>query len=97
VKAANSGLRDSVNLLSAAEGEIDMAFARFMAQPFGRVARIIAGLVIMEVGYTVVGGTVGWIVTAVGLIPLLAGVFNVCLIAPLIHAPFSGKDARHRA
>lgn len=74
-----------------------MAFARFMAQPFGRAARVIAGLVTMGVGFAVIGGTIGWIVTVVGLVPLLAGLFKVCLIAPFIHAPFSGEDSLRAA
>jgi hypothetical protein len=30
---------------------------------------------------------------AVGLAPLLAGALNLCFIAPLLKAPFSGKAA----
>jgi hypothetical protein len=32
----------------------------------------------------------------VGAIPLLAGIFDVCLIAPLMRAPFLGRDTRYR-
>ena len=28
--------------------------------------------------------------------PLLAGIFDVCLIAPLLRAPFLGRDTRSR-
>ncbi len=74
-----------------------MTVIRFMAQPSGRAARIIAGLAIMGIGLGVIGGTLGWIIAAVGLVPLLAGVINVCLVAPVIHAPFSGKDSLRAA
>jgi sulfite exporter TauE/SafE len=70
-----------------------MALARFMARPIGRILRIIAGVVLIAVGLLVVGDTAGIIVAAIGLLPILAGVFNVCAIAPLIGAPFAGKDA----
>jgi hypothetical protein len=30
------------------------------------------------------------------VLPILAGIFNVCLIAPIIGAPFSGKEAMER-
>lgn len=74
-----------------------MTFVRLMAHPSGRVARIIAGLAIMGIGLGVIGGTLGWIVAAVGLVPPLAGLVDVCLIAPVIHAPFSGKDSLRAA
>ena len=46
---------------------------------------IIAGLAMSSTG--------GWILAAVGLLPLLAGVLNICVLAPLLKAPFSGKAA----
>jgi hypothetical protein len=58
---------------------------------------LIVGLVIMGIGFAVIGRTLGWIVTAVGLIPLVPGLFNVCLLAPLIRVPFSGKDSLYGA
>jgi hypothetical protein len=69
-----------------------MSFARFMAGPIGRGARALVGIVLIVVGLAS-GGTGGWILAIVGVVPLAAGVFNVCLIAPLIKAPFSGKAA----
>ena len=44
---------------------------------------IVAGLVIGSAG--------GYVLAAVGLLPLLAGLLNVCVIAPVLKAPFSGK------
>lgn len=70
-----------------------MAFAKMMASTGGRLVRIVAGLVLIAVGLLVVEGTGGIILSVVGILPVLAGVFNVCLIAPLIGAPFFGKDA----
>jgi hypothetical protein len=40
-----------------------------------------------------IGGTLGVVVAFVGLAPVAAGTFNVCLIAPLLKVPFSGRDA----
>ena len=74
-----------------------MGFACFMARPIGRILRIVAGLALMAVGLAVVGGRGGVILAAVGAVPMLAGLFNVCLISPLIGAPFLGKDARPTA
>ena len=66
-----------------------MGFVRFMNSTVGRVARIGAGLVLI-VGGLVAGGTAGLVVAAVGVVPLAAGLANVCLFAPLFHAPFRG-------
>lgn len=68
-------------------------FACFMAKPAGRLLRIIAGLALIGWGWSQRGETVGTILMVVGLAPLLAGVFNFCLIAPIIGAPFSGRAA----
>lgn len=71
-----------------------MAFAKFMAGPAGRILRIVAGVALILIGLLMVADqTLGIILAAVGVVFILVGVFNVCLIAPLIGAPFSGRDA----
>jgi hypothetical protein len=71
-----------------------MAFIGFMASPAGRIARIVAGIVLIVVGL-VAGG--GWIaLSVVGLVPLAAGAFDVCLLAPLFRLPFVGSRIRDR-
>lgn len=69
-----------------------MNFARFMARPEGRALRIVVGLALIFWGYTIHSP----ILMVVGAIPLLAGIFDVCLIAPLLRAPFLGRDTRSR-
>jgi len=69
-----------------------MAFARFMSSPFGRIARIVAGLVIIVLG--VLTQSLWAIpIIAVGVVFIVAGAANVCFISPLIRAPFRGRDA----
>lgn len=70
-----------------------MAFAKFMAGPIGRGVRVVAGLVLVLLGLVSIGGVGGIIVAALGLVAVAAGAFNFCLIAPIIKAPFFGKDA----
>jgi Protein of unknown function (DUF2892) len=70
-----------------------MSFARFMSSTTGRAIRVIAGLAIIIWGFA--AGIPALVV--VGLVPLAAGAFNVCLIAPLLKAPFSGKSLSHRS
>jgi hypothetical protein len=69
-----------------------MSFAKFMAGPIGRGARIVVGLALIVIGIAT-GGTGGWILAIVGLAPLAMGVLNICILAPLLKAPFSGKAA----
>jgi hypothetical protein len=72
----------------------DMDFARFMSSMAGRVIRIVAGLLLIWLGWFVMGGTGGVILAIVGLVPLVAGIFNFCVLAPLFGGPFLGKDVR---
>jgi hypothetical protein len=71
-----------------------MGFARFMSSLSGRLLRIVAGIALIIVGLAVLHGTVGIILAVVGLVPLLAGVFNVCVFAPLFGGPFFAKDIK---
>ena len=69
-----------------------MGFARFMAFAVGRLLRIVAGLALIGIGLWVVGGTWGIILAVLGLVPLVAGIFDFCVFAPLFGGPFLAKD-----
>lgn len=64
-----------------------------MATSLGRGARVVLGIVLIVIGVAV-GGAAGLLIGVVGLVPIVAGVANVCLIAPVIGAPFRGGNAR---
>ena len=66
----------------------------FLASGAGRMLRIVAGVALIAVGLMALEGTVGLIVAAIGLVPLLAGIFDFCVFAPLFGAPFSGPRIR---
>lgn len=68
----------------------------FLASSQGRILRIAAGIVLVLVGLLVVKDTAGIIVAVVGLVPLIAGVFDFCVFAPLFGMPLSGKAIRAR-
>jgi hypothetical protein len=70
-----------------------MAFVKFMSSPVGRIVRIVAGVALIAVGAGL-GGSGGIVLAVVGLVPLAAGVFDVCVLAPLLHQPFTGKRLR---
>jgi hypothetical protein len=69
-------------------------FVKFMASPAGRIIRIVAGLALIAWGLFGLGGTTGAIVAVVGALPLLAGLFDFCVFAPLFRNPLSGAKIR---
>ena len=69
-------------------------FFRFIAGPVGRLVRVIAGLALIVIGLWLIQGVVGWILAVVGLVPLLAGLFDRCVFAPLFGLPFDGFQLR---
>ena len=69
-------------------------FVSFMASTTGRITRIVAGIVLIALGLLVIEGTGGLIVAVIGAAPLLAGIFDVCLFAPLFGKPLSGDAIR---
>jgi hypothetical protein len=75
-----------------------MGFGKFMASTTGRLVRIIAGAALVVAGWVWIGGIWGIVVAVVGLVPLLAGLFDVCLISALfLGTPLKGKDIRGQA
>ena len=72
------------------------AFFRFIAGPAGRLIRIIAGVALIVIGLWLVQDVVGWILAIIGLVPLLAGLFDRCVFAPLLGLPFDGPRLRSR-
>lgn len=69
-------------------------FVKFMASTAGRAARIVAGIVLIVIGLLVVQGTAGVIIAIIGLLPLVAGLFDFCVFAPLFGAPLNGAKIR---
>jgi hypothetical protein len=69
-------------------------FFRFMASPIGRVIRVVAGLILIALGVWLARGAGRWILIIVGLVPLLAGVFDLCVFALLFRLPFVGSRLR---
>lgn len=67
---------------------------QLLASTAGRVARIVAGIGLIAGGLLAVGGTAGIVLAAVGLVPLLAGAFDVCVFSALFGGPLSGPAIR---
>jgi hypothetical protein len=64
-----------------------MGVARFFASSAGRWLRVLVGLVL------IVGWLAGWPlwVGIVGLLFVIVGAANVCILAPLFGGPFDGR------
>lgn len=71
-----------------------MGFARFMATGAGRALRMVAGLVLIVCGMFFAHGITEVVLGIVGVAAFAAGLFNVCLIAAFIGAPFRGADLK---
>lgn len=69
-------------------------FIKFMASKTGRITRIVAGAALIVWGLVGLTGTTGIIVAVIGLVPLLAGLIDVCVFAPLFKNPFKGSEIR---
>lgn len=69
---------------------------KFMTGISGRITRIVLGLFLVAWGIYFSGDTPNWILIIIGLIPLSAGTFNFCLIAPLFGYSINGNKAKNQ-
>jgi hypothetical protein len=66
----------------------------FLASSTGRIVRVVAGVILVAWGWFGLAGATGIIVAIIGLVPLVAGIFDFCVFAPLFGAPLSGSKIR---
>ena len=69
-------------------------FVRFMTSPAGRAVRVAGAAILIGAGLIGVGGVSGAGLALVGVVPLAAGAFDICVFAPLFRSPFSGAQIR---
>ena len=69
-------------------------FGQCLSSTAGRIGRMVAGVGIIAAGLVAVGGTAGIVIAAIGLAPLLAGAFDVCLFSALFGGPLRGSAVR---
>ena len=70
------------------------SFVNFMASSTGRIVRIVAGIALIAWGLLGLGNTTGIVVAVIGAVPLVAGLFDFCIFAPLFGRPLSGPKIR---
>lgn len=69
------------------------SLVKFMASPTGRGLRVLVGVAIIYAGYGT-GGLLGSVLMVIGVVPILAGIFNWCFIAPLFGFPFKSAKSK---
>ncbi len=69
-----------------------MRLARFMASSLGRGGRIVFGVALIGWGLGIIGGPLGWVIATAGVLPILLGIINGCILGPLLNLPFRGAD-----
>ncbi len=78
-----------------------MGFVSCMSSAPGRVLRIVVGLGLIGWGLSLVflasSTAIGIILAVVGLLPFVAGLFDMCVFAPLFGAPMNGASVRASA
>lgn len=69
-------------------------FARLMSTLGGRLGRSVAGVALIVTGLALVGGLPGFALAAVGVVPLLAGLLDMCIFSALFGGPLHGSSIR---
>ena len=64
-----------------------------MSSAVGRILGVAAGVVMIGLGARA-GTTSSYILAIAGLVPLVFGIFNWCLPAPLLGVPFNVSELR---
>jgi len=80
--------------MSIAETFGRSGFAKFINSPAGRIARLVVGIALIVWGYTLLVSVTGNFLIIIGLIPLVAGSFDLCLVSALLGGPVSGEKVR---
>jgi len=68
-----------------------MGFVQFMLSIAGRLLRVVAGAVIIWLALGRLEAPWSYLVAVIGLIPILAGVFNFCLLGPFFSVDLWGR------
>lgn len=68
-----------------------LKFVKFMSGTVGRSIRVVGGVILIWWGSAMIGA-MGIALIVLGMVALIAGLLNICLIAPFIGVSFKGKD-----
>jgi hypothetical protein len=82
--------------MSIAESFGRSSFAQFINSRLGRQVRLVVGVALIAWGFIARSTAAGVILMMVGLVPLVAGAFDLCLISALLGGPISGSRIADR-
>ena len=68
------------------------SFVAFMQSMTGRILRIAVGVALIALGLLVVKDIWGIVLAIIGLVPLIAGLGGICLVAPLFGFTLKGQQ-----
>jgi len=71
-------------------------FSHFINSPRGRIFRVVAGAAFLTVGFVFRHHSLGVLSMLWSVLPLTAGLFDVCYISVALGGPFSGAIIRDR-
>jgi hypothetical protein len=71
-------------------------FSHFINSQPGRIFRVVAGAAFLIVGFVFRHHALGVLSMLWGVLPLTAGLFDVCYISAALGGPFSGAIIRDR-
>ena len=80
--------------MSIAETFNQSWFSRFINSSTGRVFRLVVGAGFLVVGYLFRDQTLGVIAMVFSVLPLSAGVFDLCYFSAILGGPLSGAKIR---
>ena len=80
--------------MSLVENLAKSPFAQFFSSMTGRIIRIVFGIILIAGGFMLRHQTAGIILMIVGLLPLFAGLFDICFLTGIIGNKWSGKFVR---
>lgn len=71
-------------------------FSKFINSAAGRIFRLLAGAAFLVVGYLYRDHTLGVLSMVWSVVPLSAGVFDLCYLSAVLGGPLSGKKIRKK-
>jgi len=73
-----------------------LGYFRLLSTPFGRGLRLVIGLGLVFAGiFWDRHGSLSWLLIVPGMLSILAGLLNICLLALFFGLPLSGGELRN--
>ena len=83
--------------MSRVENLAKSQFTQFISSMAGRIVRIVFGIILIAGGFILRHQTIGIVLMIFGLLPLFAGLFDICVLTGIIGNKWSGKYVRQCA